>query len=132
MYFVRFDFCDWWAETRRNWLIGFFLKTVRFTGFDFCEGGTPVLAHLICSIKYEIVVKQKLFEMFMQKRFKSFMFCWPCISYIHLKKTNLMHNSFSVYQTLYTYMFRAHLQPIIRRYTVWIQQSVLIVFDEIY
>jgi len=31
-YFVSFDFCDWWAETRTKWLMCFFLKTVRFAG----------------------------------------------------------------------------------------------------
>ena len=33
----------------------------------------------------------------MRKRFKNFMFFWPRISYIHLKKTNLLHNLSSVY-----------------------------------
>jgi hypothetical protein len=44
-----------------------------------------------------------------------------------LKKTNLMHNLCSVYFVKHLYMFWAYLQPIISRYTVWIQQLVLTV-----
>jgi len=43
------------------------------------------------------------------------------------RTTNLMHNLSSVYFVKHLYMFRSYLQPIIRRYTVWIQQLVLIV-----
>jgi len=35
---------------------------------------------------------------------------------IHLKKNQLMHNLSSVYFVKHFYMFRAYLQPIIRRY----------------
>ena len=38
-----------------------------------------------------------------------------------------MHNSSSVYFVKHLYMFRAYLQPIIRRYTLRIQQLLLIV-----
>jgi hypothetical protein len=38
-----------------------------------------------------------------------------------------MHNLSSVYFVKHLYMFRAYLQPIIRRYIVWIKQLVLIV-----
>jgi len=44
------------------------------------------------------------------------------------RKTNLVHSLFPVYFVKHLYMFRAYLWPIIRRYTVWIQQLVLIVF----
>jgi hypothetical protein len=42
-------------------------------------------------------------------------------------KTKLMHGSSSVYCVKHLYMFGACLKPIIRRYTVWIKQLVLIV-----
>jgi len=38
-----------------------------------------------------------------------------------------MHNLSSVYSVEKLYMFQPYLQPIIRRYTVWIQQLVPIV-----
>jgi len=47
----------------------------------------------------------------------NFIFCCPSNSiYIHLKKTNLLHNLSSVYFFKHLYIFRAYLQPIIRRY----------------
>jgi hypothetical protein len=46
---------------------------------------------------------------------------------ICLKKTNLMHNLSSVHFVKHLYMFRACLQHIIRRDTIWIQQLVLTV-----
>jgi len=41
-----------------------------------------------------------------------------------------MHNLSSVYFVKHLYIFWAYLQPIIRRYTWWIQQLVLIVLCE--
>jgi len=41
-----------------------------------------------------------------------------------------MHNLPSVYLVKNLYMFRAYLHPIFRRYTVWIQQWILIVLDD--
>jgi len=38
-----------------------------------------------------------------------------------------MDNLPSVYFVKHLYMFRVYLKPIIRRYTIWIQQLVLIV-----
>jgi hypothetical protein len=43
------------------------------------------------------------------------------------RKTNLMHNLSSVYFVTHIHRFRAYLQHIIRKYTSWIQQFVLIV-----
>jgi len=43
------------------------------------------------------------------------------------RKTNLIHNLSSVYFVKHLYIFRPYLQPIIRRYTVWIQILVFIV-----
>jgi hypothetical protein len=48
-----------------------------------------------------------------------------CVHIVHWKRTNLMHNLSSVYFIKHLYMFLAYLQPIIRSYTVWIQQLVL-------
>ena len=39
-----------------------------------------------------------------------------------------MHYLSSVHLVTHLYMFRAYLQPIIRRYTIWIQQLVLVLF----
>jgi len=43
------------------------------------------------------------------------------------RNPNLMHNLFPVYFVKHLYIFRAYLWPIIRRYTVWMQQLVLTV-----
>ena len=42
-----------------------------------------------------------------------------------------MHNLSAVYFVKHVYMFRAYLKPIIRRYAVWLQQLVLIVFLDV-
>ena len=55
-----------------------------------------------------------------------FVCCWPPLDIIMQRNTHLMHNLSSVYFVKYLYMFRPYLQPIIRRYAVWIQQLVLI------
>jgi len=47
--------------------------------------------------------------------------------YFIWRKTNLMYNLSPVYFAKHFYMFRAYLQPIIRRYTLWKQQLVIIV-----
>jgi len=46
--------------------------------------------------------------------------------YIHLKKNQLDAQFISVYFVKHLYMFRSYLQPIIRKYTAWIQQLVLV------